>query len=141
MKHACQCDILIGAAAVADYHIKNTSSDKIKKTGQSVTLELEENPDILTSASQLPTPPWIVSFAAETDMDESKIRAKMQKKGAKMIAANDVGQPDIGFNHNDNALMVLTQHTKSFIPKASKDKIALSLLHLIKEHYESKHST
>ena len=134
-------DIAIGTAAVSDYRCAEFSQGKIKKNSQNLNLELIENPDIINAISIQNPSALIVAFAAESEFNDQSLRAKMARKGAHMIAANDISNEAIGFNSDQNSLSVLTAENKLFIPKNSKDKIALQLLQIIKDHYESKNST
>jgi phosphopantothenoylcysteine decarboxylase/phosphopantothenate--cysteine ligase len=82
-------DVFISVAAVADYRVKNPSSQKIKKTdGKDLSLDLEENPDILAWVAALPKPPFCVGFAAESEKLAQNASAKRAKKKLPLIAAN-----------------------------------------------------
>jgi phosphopantothenoylcysteine decarboxylase / phosphopantothenate---cysteine ligase len=82
-------DVFISVAAVADYRVKNPSSQKIKKAnGKDLSLELEENPDILAWVAALPKPPFCVGFAAESEKLAQNATAKRAKKKLPLIAAN-----------------------------------------------------
>ncbi|MHB1927201.1 MAG: bifunctional phosphopantothenoylcysteine decarboxylase/phosphopantothenate--cysteine ligase CoaBC [Leptospirillum sp.] len=98
-------DICFMTAAVADYRVKAPMAGKKKKDGKVWTLELEENPDILSSLSRMKTShQYLVGFAAETVLDPKKLLEKLRKKGADMLLANDVSQPGIGFSSDSNEL-------------------------------------
>ncbi len=82
-------DVFISVAAVADYRVKNPSSQKIKKAGgKDLSLDLEENPDILAWVAALPKPPFCVGFAAESEKLAQNATAKRAKKKLPLIAAN-----------------------------------------------------
>ncbi len=82
-------DIFISVAAVADWKVKNSSRQKIKKAnGRALALEFEENPDILAWVAAQKSGPFCVGFAAETEKVEAHARAKRLKKGVPLIAAN-----------------------------------------------------
>ena len=101
-------DICFMAAAVSDYRLDRPHSKKRKKDGNSWTLTLEENADILASLSGLKTPgQFLVGFAAESDLDHKKLLDKLRKKGADMLLANDISQPGIGFSSDENEITVL----------------------------------
>lgn len=87
-KDAANADIFIAVAAVADYRVKSPASQKIKKGNGHLSLELEENPDILAWVAGLPRPPFCVGFAAESERLEEHARAKRVKKNIPLIAAN-----------------------------------------------------
>ena len=87
-KDARDADIFISVAAVADYRVKNPASQKIKKGNGHLSLELEENPDILAWVAALPTPPFCVGFAAESENLAQNARAKLAKKKLPLIVGN-----------------------------------------------------
>jgi phosphopantothenoylcysteine decarboxylase/phosphopantothenate--cysteine ligase len=131
--HAVQqsCDIFIACAAVADYRVADVASQKIKKDNDEMTLTLVKNPDILADVAALPRPPFTLGFAAETHDVERYARGKLTRKKLNMIAANDVSQPDIGFNQNDNALTVFTADAQMVLPKQDKLALATQLLTIL----------
>lgn len=131
-------DIFIACAAVADYKIDAVSEQKMKKQGETLQLNLSQNPDILKSVSFLDKAPFTVGFAAETQNIESYAKSKLEKKKLDMIAANDVSNSDLGFNSDRNALIVLTNHSTQHLPPSSKDLLAMELLKLV--HFEYKNS-
>lgn len=100
-------DIVIKAAAVADYRVCCQSEQKIKKTGDRLMLELEKNPDILAELGQLKTKQILVGFAAETENLIMHAADKLQRKNADMIVANDVTQHGAGFNADTNIVKLL----------------------------------
>jgi phosphopantothenoylcysteine synthetase/decarboxylase len=85
-------DGFVGVAAVADYRPEHIAGDKIKKSGQPLTLQLVENPDILATVARCRPKPFVVGFAAETRNLEQSARGKLEAKGADLIAANRVGR-------------------------------------------------
>jgi phosphopantothenoylcysteine decarboxylase/phosphopantothenate--cysteine ligase len=88
-KNVKSSDVFISVAAVADYRVKNPSSQKIKKAnGKDLSLDLEENPDILAWVAALPKPPFCVGFAAESEKLAQNATAKRAKKKLPLIAAN-----------------------------------------------------
>jgi phosphopantothenoylcysteine decarboxylase/phosphopantothenate--cysteine ligase len=103
-KSAKTCDVFISVAAVADYRVKNPSGQKLKKSnGRGVTLELEENPDILSWVAALPKPPFCVGFAAESENLEKYAQEKRAKKHVPLIAAN-LAQDALGGDENSIVL-------------------------------------
>jgi phosphopantothenoylcysteine decarboxylase/phosphopantothenate--cysteine ligase len=99
-KAASQSDVFISVAAVADYKVKTPSSSKIKKAnGKPVTLELEENPDILAYVAGMKDAPFCVGFAAESEDLEKNAMEKRAKKKVPVIAANLATQA-IGSDEN-----------------------------------------
>src|SRR5574341_582813 len=83
-----KADIFISAAAVSDYRVKNPAAQKIKKANGALSLELEENPDILAWVASLPKPPFCVGFAAESENLAQNAKAKLAKKKLPLIVGN-----------------------------------------------------
>ena len=136
-----QCDIFIGAAAVADYRPAEPHRQKIKKDRESLSLELTRNPDILSDVAHAPNRPFVVGFAAETENLEQNARDKLARKNLDMIAANLVGQSktekqDIGFNSEYNALHVFWADGTATLELARKSALARQLMQLISNHYQ-----
>lgn len=129
-------DVLIMAAAVSDYRVAKVSTHKLKKKDfkNGLQLELVENPDILATLSRPAQLKYVVGFAAETDDLLKNATQKMQRKGLDMVVANDVGDPEIGFNVDDNAVTILRpgQASKT-IAKQSKTMIAKSILEMVSQ--------
>lgn len=125
-----KADIAIFAAAVADYRPASVPEQKIKKTGDTMTLELVRNPDILGSTrKKFGFQGILVGFAAETENLEGNARGKLERKGCDLVVANDVSRKDIGFDVNENeVLLVYPDHTEQ-PPKDTK----LHLAHVILE--------
>jgi phosphopantothenoylcysteine decarboxylase / phosphopantothenate---cysteine ligase len=125
-------DLLIAAAAVADYRPRNVAGEKIKKDAAVLTLELVRNPDILAEVAARRPRPFVVGFAAETSGLRENARAKLERKGLDLIAANDVsGGRAIG--QAENALTVLWAGGERLFPKQPKDALARALMQLIAE--------
>jgi phosphopantothenoylcysteine synthetase/decarboxylase len=128
-RHIGSCDIAIFAAAVADYRPAAVAEAKIKKTADSLTLELVRTPDILGSARDgFAFTGTLVGFAAETEDLEANARDKLTRKGCDLVVANDVSRPDIGFDAPDNeALLVFPDRTEA-LPKLPKEHLAEHIL-------------
>lgn len=102
-KEAADADILIMAAAVADYRIEEYSDKKIKKSDNDMVLKLKKNPDILKELSKSKTDTQVfVGFAAESDNLTENAKKKLKEKNLDMIVANDISRNDIGFESEDN---------------------------------------
>jgi phosphopantothenoylcysteine synthetase/decarboxylase len=127
-------DIAVFAAAVADYAPAAIADQKIKKTAETLTLELVSTPDILGSARQpLGFTGTLVGFAAETEELEANARAKLVRKNCDLVIANDVSKPGIGFESDRNeVILVYPDHTES-LPPASKHDLAHQLAQTILE--------
>jgi len=137
MQKISRTDIFISAAAVADYSLQTIAEQKIKKSSDSYELSLQKNPDILAEVAALNSPPFTVGFAAETENLELNAQTKLRSKKLDMIAANQVGE-DLGFDSEMNALTVFwgAEHTQ--LQKASKTRLARTLITLIADQYNEK---
>ncbi|WP_410211957.1 bifunctional phosphopantothenoylcysteine decarboxylase/phosphopantothenate--cysteine ligase CoaBC [Aquirhabdus sp.] len=126
------CDVFIATAAVADYRAEHIAEQKIKKQGDSLTLTLVKNPDIVASIALHAKRPFMVGFAAETQYMEEYARGKLERKQLDMIACNDVSRGDIGFASDDNAMTVFFSDRfgleKVILEKANKHVIATRLV-------------
>jgi phosphopantothenoylcysteine decarboxylase/phosphopantothenate--cysteine ligase len=131
-----QQQIVIKAAAVADFTPITVADHKIKKQADvdETTLTLKKAPDILADIGASSPRPFIVAFAAETDSVESNAREKLVRKNADLIVANDVADPTIGFDSDQNAVTVIARDGSSTrIERAAKIVVANRLLDLIVE--------
>lgn len=129
-------DIFIATAAVADYRPAAVAAQKIKKSADTLTLELVKNPDIVATIAAREPRPFVVGFAAETEKVVEHARDKLARKRLDMIACNDVARGDIGFQSDDNALTVIWSGGEQPLEKASKAVIARQLVALIAESFE-----
>ena len=129
-RHIADADVLIAAAAVADYQPVKVAKQKIKKDGGAIKLDLEPAPDIVKSVADMAKRPLVVGFAAETNDVEQNARAKLKRKNLDMIAANQVGE-GLAFDCEDNALTVLWPGGKIEIARAPKLQVARELIALI----------
>lgn len=129
-REAADADIVIMAAAVADYRPKQQLSGKMKKKDGDLTLELERTEDILKSLGETKRPGQIlIGFAAETKNLEQYALDKLKRKNLDWIAANDVSRSDIGFGSDANAVTLYGRSgEKIALPIASKAEIAAALL-------------
>ena len=136
---AMPCDILIAAAAVADYRPEASAEHKLKKDPNSVdgmTLKMIRNPDILATIAKRADRPFSVGFAAETQNLLEYAAGKLRDKNLDLIVANDVANTDIGFNSDDNALTVIDrQQQQTSFAQTSKSKIARQLITFITTHF------
>ncbi|WP_348728970.1 bifunctional phosphopantothenoylcysteine decarboxylase/phosphopantothenate--cysteine ligase CoaBC [Rheinheimera texasensis] len=144
LQQAPQSDIFIGCAAVADFRVATLASQKIKKTADhdGLTLQLVKNPDIIASVAALTIQrPFTVGFAAETEKVADYARQKLQKKNLDLICANDVSDPALGFNSEQNAITVYSKTSEFPLGQRSKTELAQALISLIYEQYqdEKKH--
>ena len=103
-KAVASCDVFVSVAAVADYRVRSPSSRKMKKAnGKPVSIELEENPDILAWVAGLPQPPFCVGFAAESENLAQHAKEKRARKKLPLIAAN-LAQQALGADENSITL-------------------------------------
>lgn len=130
MNYCQAADIIIKAAAVADYRVRQVAEEKIKKHDDELVLVLDRNPDILQELGQKKQPGQIlVGFAAETQNLLDYAKAKLEKKNLDMIVANDVSRPDAGFNVDTNAVKLLYRDgTLQELPCMNKRRLADELL-------------
>lgn len=137
--HSESADIAILAAAVSDYTPAEVSAHKIKKHGDTLTLQLTRTQDILGSLrTPLGFTGTLVGFAAETQNLETNARDKLTRKSCDLIIANDVSQPGIGFDSDHNeVLLVYPDHSKP-LPLASKHHLAHTLCQAIVELHTHK---
>ena len=119
--------IVIKAAAVADFTVRNASDEKIKRKGP-VTLELEPTPDILAEVGAKKGSRIVIGFAAETDNGLENARKKLESKSLDAIVLNDVSQPGIGFDSERNAVTILTSSGTENVPETSKWEVAHRVL-------------
>lgn len=123
------CDIFISVAAVADYRCKQVATQKIAKTADTLTIELERNPDIVASVAALSPRPFVIGFAAETHDVLQKAQAKLENKKLDMIIANDA---NVGIGSDENAVTVLWGKGKQEeFALMAKKKLARELMQLI----------
>lgn len=126
--------ILVAAAAVADYKPVEIHRQKLKKDSAKLKLELERTRDILAEVARLNSGIFVVGFAAETQNLKDNAQAKMLRKNMNMIAANLVGE-NLGFEQQDNALEVFWQGGQKSLPQAAKTKLARQLMELLADCY------
>jgi phosphopantothenoylcysteine decarboxylase/phosphopantothenate--cysteine ligase len=125
------CDVLLMAAAVADFRPAAPVEGKIKKGGHShLTIELEPTNDVLCDLSPQRTPgQTLVAFAAEHGADAlAHARAKLSKKGVDAVVFNDISRPDIGFESDSNEVTILTSAGDQRVARAPKESIADAIL-------------
>ncbi|BCE00724.1 bifunctional phosphopantothenoylcysteine decarboxylase/phosphopantothenate--cysteine ligase CoaBC [Marinicellulosiphila megalodicopiae] len=128
-----ECDIFISCAAVADYACSQVSEHKLKKQNDQpiLTLELIKNPDILATVGKLPSKPFCVGFAAETQNVEQYARTKLVQKNIDWIVANDVSKEGIGFNSDDNQVTLISHDKTMKLKKMTKQKLAYTILETV----------
>lgn len=134
-KHILQYDVLVMAAAVADYAVEEYVSTKINKKSEELVLRFKKNPDILSELSRMKKKEQIfIGFAAESDNLEKNALDKLERKNLDFIVANDISRNDIGFDSEDNEVTIFFRDgTKENIAICSKNKIAEIILSKLKK--------
>jgi len=128
LHHAAGAAIVIKAAAVADYRVRQAAAQKIKGK-RDLTLDLVPNPDILAEVAARGTGAFIVGFAAETNDVAANARAKLDAKGIDLLVANDVSRRDIGFDAEENEVLLIDRWGGSrALPRMPKSTVADAIL-------------
>ena len=132
VRSALPADAAVFAAAVGDWRVANVAEQKLKKdgSGRVPPLQLAENPDILKAVAQLPQgkrPALVVGFAAETEKLVEHARAKLERKGADWIVANDVSPATGIMGGLENTVTLVTRDDAEAWPTASKSVVAVRL--------------
>ena len=130
LARAAESDVIVMAAAVADYRPAAALAAKRPKDAETWTLELEPTTDVLAAiGASRRDEQVIVGFAAETgEGGMDRARAKLERKGADLVVFNDVSQAGIGFDTTDNAVTLVSSTGERAVPRASKPEIAASIL-------------
>ncbi len=130
LSRADQADVVVMAAAVADFRPVQAKASKIKKAGGVPDVVLEPTADILAALGAARRPgQTIVGFAAETDDLRANAADKLARKGIDLIVANDVSAPGVGFEHDTNAVVILAADGPAQeIPLTDKRAIARAIL-------------
>lgn len=132
-----QADIYIAAAAVGDFRPQEVALQKLKKhDGSGLSLQLQENPDILATLAALPRHAFLVGFAAETHDVAGYAQEKLRRKGLDMIAANQVGD-GLGFEAADNALTLYWADGSRELPRQQKPALARELIACVADRYRA----
>ncbi|WP_026882348.1 bifunctional phosphopantothenoylcysteine decarboxylase/phosphopantothenate--cysteine ligase CoaBC [Clostridium akagii] len=125
-------DIVIKAAAVADYKAKVYSENKIKKSENSLVLEFERDIDILKTLGERKKDQVLIGFAAESNDLLENAKKKIANKNLDYIVANDITEKDTGFSSNDNLVTILSNHGEIFkLEKMPKKAVARELFNLL----------
>jgi phosphopantothenoylcysteine decarboxylase/phosphopantothenate--cysteine ligase len=126
-----EADVVVMAAAVADFRPRQRAAGKIKKSAGVPEIELVANPDILAGLPEVAPRALRVGFAAETSAIESEARRKLAAKGAHLLIANDVSRSDIGFGAEANEVTVVRAAGEPlFFGRRPKDVLARDLVDL-----------
>lgn len=128
LKRAGEQDMIIKAAAVADYRPANTATEKIKKSDEEVQLQLERTTDILAALGKQKGNTVLCGFSMETENMLENSRKKLEKKNLDMIVANNLKQEGAGFGTDTNILTLITRDAEHELEIMSKEKAAGCLL-------------
>ncbi|HAR36073.1 MAG TPA: bifunctional phosphopantothenoylcysteine decarboxylase/phosphopantothenate--cysteine ligase CoaBC, partial [Acidobacteria bacterium] len=129
LRHYARAEVVLMAAAVADFRFRRTRPEKIRKAEIERALEIEATPDILEELGRRKGQQLLVGFAAETGQAVEKALEKMKRKQVDLMVANDVSQPGVGFASNENEVVLLWPDGRSRkIPRTSKRKISQEIL-------------
>jgi phosphopantothenoylcysteine decarboxylase / phosphopantothenate---cysteine ligase len=136
-------EVVIMAAAVADFRPKRSAGTKLSKEEGIPELVLEPTPDILAGLAARRRPGQVlVGFAAETHDALERGRRKLVRKGVDLLVVNDVSAPGAGFDHDTNAVVILDAGgSTQEIPLTSKDAVANAVLDRVIAHHKEKRST
>ena len=131
LQHLTAASVVIKAAAVADYRVERPSPTKIKSGGKrdGLSLDLVPNPDILKELAQKKGGAFLVGFAAETNDVRAHAAEKLRAKGVDLLVANDVSQQGIGFEADDNQVVLLDRWGGTLeLPRMTKIQVAHAIL-------------
>jgi len=118
-------DIVIKAAAVADFHLSRVPDQKVKKTAARISLELDPTPDILAELGGKKGDRLLIGFAAETQNLQQEARRKLESKNCDMVVGNLVGAADTGFESDSNEVILVMRTGETIsLPRAPKREIA-----------------
>ena len=124
-----ESDIVIKAAAVADFTPKSVAEDKIKKTkAEDASIELTSTKDILKTLGEKKSHQFLCGFSMETKDLEANSRKKLTKKNLDMIVANNVKEEGAGFQTDTNVVTIITKDKEEHLPLLSKEDVAFEIL-------------
>jgi phosphopantothenoylcysteine decarboxylase/phosphopantothenate--cysteine ligase len=137
MARSADQDVVIMAAAVADYTPAEQAPQKVKKADGALTITLQRTKDILGEVGRLPSRaqgrPVLVGFAAETENVVEQARAKLQRKHVDLVVANDVSRADAGFDVDTNAVTLVSAEGADELPLQSKSAVAARVLDRVEQ--------
>ena len=128
-----EAQVVIGAAAVADYTPKSPAKSKIKKSEAGGSIELAPTKDIMAEIGRKRDKRFLIGFAAETENLIENAKAKLASKNLDLIVANDVSKPGVGFGSDDNEVTIIAAGKAQELPRLSKLEIAHRILDSVKQ--------
>jgi phosphopantothenoylcysteine decarboxylase/phosphopantothenate--cysteine ligase len=143
---AARADVVVMAAAVADYTPVDPAPRKVAKQDAPLTVTLRRTRDILAELAQLPSrvssgTPLLVGFAAETGDAVRKARDKRARKNVDLIVANDVSEPGAGFEVETNAVTIIGADGERAVPTQSKERVAAAILDEVEQRLRTRAAT
>ncbi len=137
-KYFATSDVFIGAAAVADYKPKNSAVHKIKKSEDTLSIELEKTKDILASLASIKENQFLIGFALETENEIENAKLKIQKKNLDLIVLNSLQDKGAGFGSLTNKVTFIDKYFKvEPMELKSKEAVADDILNKIIAHYDA----
>jgi phosphopantothenoylcysteine decarboxylase / phosphopantothenate---cysteine ligase len=131
-------DVVIGAAAIADYKPKHVADQKIKKSEENFSIELEKTKDVLASLGQMKTKQYLIGFALETQNEIENAKLKIQKKNLDLIVLNSLQDKGAGFGEPTNKVTFIDrENTIQTMDLKSKEAVAEDIINKIIEHYHA----
>ena len=131
-------DVVVAAAAVADYRPKNAAQQKIKKSEETLTITLEKTKDILGSLGAIKKNQYLIGFALETENEIEHAKQKIQKKNLDLIVLNSLNDKGAGFGQPTNKVTFID---RNFVIEPmdlkSKEAVALDIINKIIQHYDA----
>jgi phosphopantothenoylcysteine decarboxylase/phosphopantothenate--cysteine ligase len=125
-------DVFIGCAAVADYTPVEVATQKIKKNDNDMHLVLKKNVDIISWVAAQNNSPFVVGFAAESEKLEQFAESKLKRKKLDMICANDISESTLGFNSDNNRILILHKNgSQKQLETASKESLANDIVYQV----------
>ncbi|MFT6693997.1 MAG: phosphopantothenoylcysteine decarboxylase/phosphopantothenate--cysteine ligase, partial [Neolewinella sp.] len=115
-------------AAVADYRAVSVAAEKIKSGDGVLTINLEKNPDIVSTVANTNESLFVVGFAAESTNVENYAKGKLKTKGLNAIIANDISRPDIGFDSDENEVSWIDADSTISFSKRNKAQLGRDLI-------------
>lgn len=132
LEHADTADIIVYAAAVADYKPKVVADKKIKKAGNELTIELVKNVDIAAALGKQKKPgQFSVGFALETDNESANAAEKLKKKNLDMIVLNSLRDEGAGFKHDTNKITIIEPGKTTAFELKQKTEVAQDIVNLV----------
>ena len=131
-----EVNVVVAAAAVADYKPKTVAENKIKKSDATLTIELEKNKDILFSLGEIKKNQFLIGFALETENEIENAKLKIQKKNLDLIVLNSLNDEGAGFGKPTNKVTFIDrQFSIETMKLKSKEEVADDILNKIIKHY------